>query len=155
MVVAGRVGLTVEGQQTQDEGVYAAVGKGIAHGDVDMVFLIDGRQGAEGGDEEALVGKNDGCAFGVGEPVVMVGKQLTDILALQDRLRTLDDVHRLGALAEERGPVGDYLRKVFVVDMQETASLLCAVGIVVGVGVGQQRACAAPHIFRYDAPLAL
>ena len=154
VVIARSVGLTVEGQQAQHKGVDAAVGKGIAHSDVDAVVGVDGRQGAEGGYKEALVGEDDGRALGVGEPVGMVGEELAGILALQHILRTLDDVHLTLALTEERRPMGDYLGEVLVVGAQETAGLLHGVGIVVGVGVGEQRTLATPHIFRYDAPLA-
>ena len=63
-------------------------------------------------------------------------------------------MHLTFALTEERRPVGNYLGEVLVVGAQETAGLLHGVGIVVGVGVGEQRTLAAPHIFSYDAPLA-
>ena len=155
VVVAPGAVLVVEGEELAYQRVNHAVAVGVAHGDVDAVFLRCVGQRVEGGDEEALIGQHDGGALsllGV-EPFRVPGQQLAGVFALQDVLGAVDDGDALLADAEERRARGAQLGEVAHVLVEEEAGLL--VGFEeVDVVVAQQVPHAAAHELADDAFLA-
>ena len=153
MIVALGIGTTVEREQTQHEGVDAAVGIGVAHGDVDAVAGARLRQRAEGRHQQAFVGEDYGGALRVGEPVGVARQQLTGIFTLQDSLGALHDVHLLVPNTEQRDASRLNLGELAAVLAQEETCLLHGVGIIVGIAIGEQMAYATAYVLADDAAL--
>ena len=112
--------------------MHHAVGKGVAHRDVDLVGTHLFWQRAQGRHQQALVGQHKG---GAGSRTA--GEYMTGELALHDVFGAFDEMYLARSLGENRLCRRLQLGKMFLVPAEKEACLLL-VGEVVGIVIGQQ-----------------